>query len=165
MLANIVLAKKKSDASVLVVPADHYIPDEDTFARQMTDALKFARNKVIVTSGIKPTMPHKGYGYINFKKENSSQEGGTAFYPVSKFEEKPDIEIARQYLAAGNYHWNSGMFIWRADSILRAIEKNIAEIHECLLEYDRSIGTTGEYDARCKLYYDCADISIDFAVL
>jgi len=113
MLSNIVLSRKNSDANVMVVPADHYIPDEDVFAAQFLDALKCAETKCIVTSGIKPTTPHTGYGYIHFDEKKSGQVGDTQFFDVVEFKEKPEYRIAEEYVEAGHYYWNSGMFVYK----------------------------------------------------
>jgi mannose-1-phosphate guanylyltransferase len=113
ILANIVLSRKNPDANLLVVPADHYIPDLDTYATQMKNALEFAENKCILTAGIKPNLAHTGYGYINFEKDSFINKGNTRFFEVNAFKEKPKIADARRYLKAGNYYWNSGMFVYK----------------------------------------------------
>ncbi|MCP5048009.1 MAG: mannose-1-phosphate guanylyltransferase [bacterium] len=113
ILANIRLSRIDEEANVLVVPADHYIPDTSIFAQQMQDALDYADNRCIITSGIKPTEPHTGYGYLHFEQGTSGQSGNTSFYKLMEFKEKPEQEVARQYLADGNYYWNSGIFIYK----------------------------------------------------
>jgi len=113
ILANIVLSRKNPDANLLVVPADHYIPDLDIYAAQMKSALEFADNRCIITSGIKPSLAHTGYGYINFKKNCYIKKENTRFFEVKAFKEKPKIPDAKRYLKAGNYYWNSGMFIYK----------------------------------------------------
>ncbi len=82
ILSNIVLSKINSEGIILVVPADHYIPDHDTFAREMTNALSMADEKYIITSGIKPYIAHTGYGYVKFSEDNSSVSGNTRFFNV-----------------------------------------------------------------------------------
>jgi len=113
ILANIVISAIDPGANLLVVPADHYIPDTDVFAAQFRDALALAEQRLIVTSGIRPTMPHTGYGYINFEAAGVSSQGQTTFYAVQEFKEKPGLAEAEAYLAAGNYYWNSGMFVYK----------------------------------------------------
>jgi mannose-1-phosphate guanylyltransferase/mannose-6-phosphate isomerase len=112
-LANIYLSRINEDANVLVVPADHFIPDTETFASQMQDALEAADNKCVVTCGIKPDMPHTGYGYIKFNENSSFQTGKNEFFDVMAFKEKPELQVAEQYLKQGNYFWNSGMFVYK----------------------------------------------------
>jgi mannose-1-phosphate guanylyltransferase len=113
ILANIRLSRIDQDANVLVVPADHFIPDTDTYAEQMIDALDFADNRCIVTSGIKPTMPHTGYGYLKFNSSSAELSGKTDFFDLEEFKEKPALEVAKQYVDEGNYFWNAGMFIYK----------------------------------------------------
>lgn len=113
ILANIVLSRLDPDANLLVVPADHYIPDINLFGYQMQTALDYADNNCIITCGIKPSSPHTGYGYIRFDAETNERKGNTEFFTVQEFKEKPDIEHAREYINQGNYYWNSGMFIYK----------------------------------------------------
>ncbi|MGE5342876.1 MAG: mannose-1-phosphate guanylyltransferase [Candidatus Omnitrophota bacterium] len=113
ILSNIYLSRVNPDANVLVVPADHYIPDTDTFAEQMTDALDFADNPCVITCGIKPTMPHTGYGYIKFDESQPMKKGKTGFFNLLEFKEKPHYDLACQYVQEGNYYWNSGMFAYK----------------------------------------------------
>lgn len=113
LLSNIKLSSIDPDANVLVVPADHYIPDTQTFANQMKDALAYADNECIITSGIKPNMPHTGYGYLQFDPASGEKGNNTEFFDLNEFKEKPDLEVARQYVESGNYFWNSGMFIYK----------------------------------------------------
>lgn len=111
--ANIVLSQKGDDRNVLVVPADHHIPETGIFAKQMTAALEYADSRCIITSGIRPRNPHTGYGYICFNMKDPAVQDGVEFYDVSEFREKPDLDTAKRYLAQGNYFWNSGMFIYK----------------------------------------------------
>jgi len=113
ILANIVLSRMDPEGILLVVPADHYIPEKDIFAKEMVNAMSAAEERVIITSGIKPYIPHTGYGYIKFDGNSGSDTGGTEFFNVMEFREKPSLEAAEQYVNEGNYFWNSGMFIYK----------------------------------------------------
>jgi mannose-1-phosphate guanylyltransferase len=113
ILANIYLSRIDEDANVLVVPSDHFIPDTKIFASQMKDALDAADDKCVVTCGIKPNIPHTGYGYIKFNEASSSKTGKNEFFEVMEFKEKPELPVAEHYLKAGNYYWNSGMFVYK----------------------------------------------------
>jgi len=113
MLANLYLSRINPDANVVVVPSDHYIEDHDMFAAQLLNAMSFADNRCIITCGIKPNMPHTGYGYIKFNENESSMLGQTDFFDVDEFKEKPELNVAEDYLEKGNYYWNSGMFIYK----------------------------------------------------
>jgi len=98
-----------------VLCADHLIRKKDTFLKKLAAAAEAAsKNDVIITFGIPPASPATGYGYIYFSKRNPSKIKGKLFYSVREFKEKPDYELAKKYLAAGQHFWNSGMFIWRA---------------------------------------------------
>ena len=92
--ANIVLSRIDPNANLLVVPADHYIADEKTFARQLKSALRYAENRCIITAGIKPSEPHSGYGYIHFEATRNKGEKRQPFYQVKQFKEKPNRETA-----------------------------------------------------------------------
>lgn len=107
--ANIALSRIDADAHLLVVPADHYIADEATFACQLQAALEHAGERCVITAGIRPSEPHTGYGYIHFTEGKHKGE----FHPVKQFKEKPDHKTATEYLEKGNYYWNSGMFIYK----------------------------------------------------
>lgn len=113
ILANIFLSRRDPDAHLLVVPADHHIPDTEVFAAQLRDALDFAGERVIVTAGVKPDSPHTGYGYIEFVADEAVRGGDTPFHPVRQFREKPDRQTAEGFIQAGNFYWNSGMFVYR----------------------------------------------------
>jgi len=113
ILANIYLSRIDEDANVLVVPSDHFIPDTAVFAAQMQDALEAANDKCVVTCGIKPDMPHTGYGYIKFNESSSRKTGENEFFDLMEFKEKPELQVAEQYLKQGNYFWNSGMFVYK----------------------------------------------------
>ncbi len=110
--AGVVLARRHPGSRLLVVPADHWIGDEETFARQLSAALEMAGKASIVTGGIRPDCPHTGYGYIQADPAHSQTAGGCEFYPALGFREKPDPRTAAGYVAAGTYFWNSGMFVY-----------------------------------------------------
>ena len=113
-------ARENGDDPILVVtPADQTIPDSDAFAAAMQHALKAAQNNEVVILGIQPDRPETGYGYI----EVQPPAAGSALHPVSRFVEKPDAATAAQYLAAGNYFWNSGMCVVKASVWLDALQQ------------------------------------------
>ena len=117
------------DERVLVVPADHYIPDIEKFGEAIIEADKRAKEDFIIIFGIKPTYPATGFGYIetgNFVKDN--------VFHVKHFKEKPDKEMAVTFLNKGNYYWNSGMFCFSIFSIIKAFEKHNKEIFDKAVE-------------------------------
>ncbi len=139
ILANIVLSKMDPEGTLLVVPADHYIPEKEKFSVEMMNAMTAAGERVIVTSGVKPYLPHTGYGYIKFASKSSSDTGGTEFFSVEEFREKPSIEIAEKYVKAGNYFWNSGMFIYKLKFFKEFLEQYAPEYHDFYLELEKNI--------------------------
>jgi len=162
ILSNIVLSGFEADANVAVVPADHYIPDADIFAAQLEDALNFADNKYIITSGIKPTAPHTGYGYIKFKADSSAPAGDTEFFAVEAFREKPSVEVAGQYLAEGNYYWNSGMFFYNLKFFKRLLETYSPYYYEQYLELEKAFQNRREFE---DAYNAVKPESIDYALM
>jgi mannose-1-phosphate guanylyltransferase/mannose-6-phosphate isomerase len=110
------------DARMVVLPADHHIGERDKFLDTIRQAIDVAAEDVLVTLGIRPTGPETGYGYIHA----GAVEGASS--AVKAFVEKPDFQRATQYLASGDYFWNSGMFIWQADAVLRAIAQHLPEV-------------------------------------
>ncbi len=123
--AAILIAEKHPDAMMLVLPADHLILDPVAFGLAIEAGRAAAEEGALVTFGIAPTSPETGYGYI--RAEVKSSEGKSTF-PVLEFVEKPDRETAGRYLAAGNYFWNSGIFLFRAESYLKELEKQAPAI-------------------------------------
>lgn len=110
--ANIFLSRRYENANLIVVPADHHIPEPEVFSRQMKDALSYADNRCVITAGIKPLYPHTGYGYIEFDDNQGDTAGLTRFHPVSAFHEKPDQPKALAYVKGGRHYWNGGIFIY-----------------------------------------------------
>ena len=116
MLATARVWLENPEAVVAVLPADHLIRDEARFLRTLRAGIEAAaREDALVTFGIPPTYPATGYGYIRHDRETGRRIGGAVFYPVQAFKEKPNLAQADEYLASGDYAWNSGMFVWRAD--------------------------------------------------
>jgi mannose-1-phosphate guanylyltransferase len=116
MLATARILLENPEAVVAVLPADHLIRDEARFLRTLrAGAEAAARARTLVIFGIPPTYPATGYGYIRHDRAAGRTYGGASFYPVTAFKEKPNLAQADEYLAAGGYAWNSGMFLWRAD--------------------------------------------------
>jgi len=138
ILANIVLSGMDPEGTLLVVPADHYIPEKEKFSEEMKNAMDAADERVIVTSGVKPYIPHTGYGYIKFNSSGTINVGGTEFFNVEEFREKPSFDIAEQYVKAGNYFWNSGMFIYKLKFFKEFLEEYAPEYHDFYLELEKN---------------------------
>ena len=158
---------KKEDpaANVVVTPADAVVMNPEEFRRVIKNALSFTEgNNAIVTIGIKPSRPETGYGYVEivesseFRVESQLKVESGEIRKVREFKEKPDLETAEQYLKAGNYLWNAGIFVWNIDTITQSIvqyKPNIAA------DMDK-ITVTGDVKG---VFPQCEKISIDFAVM
>jgi mannose-1-phosphate guanylyltransferase len=125
--AAVAVARRDPKAVFAVLPADHVIPDDDQYRASMRAAIELAsKEDVLVTFGIEPSYPATGYGYI----EASAEGGGGDFRDVVRFVEKPDLARAEEFLSAGSFLWNSGMFVWRAEVILDAFRRHAPEVLE-----------------------------------
>lgn len=159
------IKKQNPRANIVVAPSDHVIGDVDAFRNAVSDALEFAaETDAIVTLGIKPTRPETGYGYIKADLGFSSSRKKNIFR-VDEFREKPTSEVAENYLKQGNYLWNAGIFIWSVNTIINAFrvyEPELSEMFEDLLPY---YGTPEEQARIDKLYPECKDISVDYAIM
>lgn len=162
-----------NDAIMLILAADHLIANQDSFQNAVEKAVELAANDWIVTFGIEPDQPETGYGYIEADIEsalgdtNNGQNGG---YVVSRFIEKPTVEKAQSYIESGRYLWNSGMFCFRAGTIIEQMHQHcpaiIAAAEDCL-----SISKIEQKQASRQIYLDAASFaqvpedSIDYAVM
>jgi len=125
--AAVEVARRDPAAVFAVLPADHVIRDDEEYRASMRAAIELASSEdVLVTFGIEPSYPATGYGYIEARGES----GGDSFREVERFVEKPDLARAEEFLAAGSFLWNSGMFVWRAEVILDAFRQYAPEILE-----------------------------------
>src|SRR5690606_34087165 len=101
------------EANIVIAPSDHLILKEASFIDKIKTALEFtSRADALLTLGISPNRPDTGYGYIKYKKQSKE-----CIHSVEAFMEKPDLELAEEYVASGDYLWNAGIFIWRAKAI------------------------------------------------
>ncbi len=146
----------KSDPIILVVPSDHNIKDIELFKKAVSEGEKIAEKGYVVTFGIKPTYPETGYGYINIT-DVSINNG----YKVNKFVEKPDVELAQKYINAGNYFWNSGIFMFKASVLLSEALKYTPEIYSNLCKFDFTKSAEIPFNDFEKM----PNVSIDYAVM
>lgn len=155
------IIKKYEDGVMVIVPSDHFIKNEDEFARVLKEGVKTATDKdALVTVGIKPTFPCTGYGYIR-----NAEIPGASYRNVREFVEKPDLDTAQEYLESGEYAWNSGMFIWKASTILSYFEKLLPDIYAYLVKIGAAMGTAGEASVIEELYPQIPKISIDYGIM
>lgn len=164
-LAAVHLQKQDKDAVMVVLSADHLIRPAEKLLEILTDAsAAAAKEDKLITIGIVPTRPDTGYGYIRLG-EQQNFAGNSTMHQVAAFVEKPKAALAQEYYFSRRYLWNSGMFVWSAKSILKAIDECQPEIGKSLKDYSKAIGTASEETARAKLYENTISISIDYAVL
>lgn len=162
-LSAVKLLKQDANAIMVVLPSDHYIQGEKNYIDTLTQAIDIAnRRRCIVTIGIEPNRAETGYGYIEMGERTA---GNIPTYRIARFTEKPNLEVAKDFILKGTYLWNSGMFIFRADVILREIEKYLPKLHKSLIEIYKSLGEENE-DKVIEEQYEIIDgISIDFGVM
>src|SRR5438132_13775744 len=160
-LAAFLLLRNDADAVIGMFPSDHVIADENRFRQTFSEGIRIAATgENIVVLGIRPTRPETGYGYI---------EAGASFdghaLRVRRFTEKPDAERAAGFLAAGNYFWNSGMFLWSARTLVNALHEHLPQTARLLEQIAATYGTPKFEPTFRKLYAKCESISVDYAVL
>nr|WP_192927422.1 mannose-1-phosphate guanylyltransferase [Clostridium beijerinckii] len=162
-LSAVKLLKQDANAVMVVLPSDHYIQGEKNYIDTLSQAIEMAnRRRCIVTLGIEPSRPETGYGYIEMGERTA---GSIPTYKIARFTEKPNSEVAKDFILKGTYLWNSGMFIFRADVILREIEKYLPKLHKSLMEIYKNLGEENE-ESVIKEQYELIDgISIDFGVM
>ena len=145
---------------LLFLPADHHVPDADLFIRTVQSGIPTADKGAFVTFGITPTQPHTGYGYI---QANDSPE---AAKPVKRFVEKPDQETALSYLASGDYYWNAGIFLVRADVLIKALQIHAPDILEATQQAVEKQQIDGDFiHLDSEAFATCRSESIDYAIL
>ena len=152
-------------ANIVVTPSDHIVADDNEFKRVVKSCLKFtSETDAIVTLGMKPNRPETGYGYIQADLSTSSPRN-KEIYRVDSFREKPDLETAKKYIAQNNYFWNAGIFIWSVSTIVNAFrvyQPALSKIFEGMLDI---YGTDQEQVMIDKLYPECENISVDYAIM
>ena len=164
-LAAVHISKKNPDSKMIVLPADHLIKFNELFLDTLETALEaIDEGENIVTIGITPSYPDTGYGYITFKKGDSPQ-GVRNIYEVQKFEEKPNLEKAKQYLRSGKYLWNSGMFIWKTETILKCFKELLPSIYKGLEIINSAIGTEDYSNVLKKEFAKFPSESIDYGIM
>ncbi|TVQ11559.1 MAG: mannose-1-phosphate guanylyltransferase [Balneolaceae bacterium] len=164
-LAAIVTEHMDPNPTMIVLPSDHYIRDEKEFRRVLSAAAKKATDEdVLITVGIRPNRPETGYGYIQVNDNNGS-EGNDEFCVVKTFAEKPDLQTAINFIASGDFYWNSGMFIWKSSSILRELQKHLPEIHREVQKVRSHVDGAGFVKSLQDYYQSCMSISIDYGVM
>jgi mannose-1-phosphate guanylyltransferase len=160
------VARRDPDAVMVVMPADHVIEPIQEFGRaiQVSEQMALEHPKALVTFGITPTYPSTGYGYIQRGPVVSTRQG-IGVYKVAAFREKPSPENAERFVASGEYFWNSGIFVWRADAILSAFAEYQPALHQAAGRIAAAWDSSNREQVFAKEYEGLTKISIDYAVM
>lgn len=155
------IAGLNNEARLIISPADHLILKEEAFKETIQYALESASSDRIATIGIVPTRPDTGYGYIEVDAKASTQ----TISPVVQFREKPNLETAKHFLSSGNFLWNSGIFVWKASTVLKALERFQPNLYNLFADKSGVYNTGDEQAFVNRAFHACEDISIDYAVM
>ncbi|TAJ56205.1 MAG: mannose-1-phosphate guanylyltransferase [Chitinophagaceae bacterium] len=156
------LLQKDPEASLIVAPSDHMILDDENFQKITLQALDFVSHiKSLVTLGVKPTHPNTGYGYI----QHEALPVADGIYQVKTFTEKPNLELAKAFLASGDFLWNAGIFIWQVKNVIKAFEIYQPEMFELFDSEKEHFNTPAENEAINRIYPLCTNVSIDIAIM
>lgn len=157
------ISNQNPDATLIIAPADHLILDNESFEKTCEKAIEFVgKNDALITLGIKPTYPNTGYGYIQYESESSVED---SIFKVRTFTEKPNLDLAKTFLLSGDFLWNAGIFIWKAEAIIRRFEMHEPELHDIFASEKEKLNTAEEKQAIERMYPQCSSISIDYAVM
>ena len=155
------IMREDPEANIVVTPSDAIVLKTELFSEIISKALEFtASSSSIVTVGIHPDRPETGYGYIC-----SSSKEECNVVKVNEFREKPDRETAERYLAAGNYFWNAGIFVWSVSTIVDQMRRHAPQIAGMMDKIAGTFGTEEEKAALAEFFPQCDKISIDYAVM
>ncbi|VTS08784.1 mannose-1-phosphate guanylyltransferase [Tuwongella immobilis] len=165
-LGAALIARTDPDATMMVMPADHVIEPVQEFRRAAHAAEQIANDfpNALITFGIVPTYPSTGFGYIHRGPVVASRQNLQAM-KVQAFREKPNSELAEQFLASGEYYWNSGIFVWKAATILHELAQQRPALHAAILRIADAWGTPEQEAVFRKEYEGLEKISIDYAVM
>ncbi|WP_124979931.1 mannose-1-phosphate guanylyltransferase [Nonlabens xiamenensis] len=161
LLAALKIQKINPEASIVVAPSDHYIPDQEMFERDLDTAFGFCQKhpSALLTLGIKPISANTGYGYIEY------DSSGDVVKKVSQFREKPDLETAESFLMAGNFLWNAGIFVWKAAAVVAAFAKAQPKMSMLFATGLPKLNTEFEKDWLATHYTEADNISVDYAIM
>jgi mannose-1-phosphate guanylyltransferase len=158
------IQSENPDANMIIAASDHIITKEDEFVRVVNDCLELsADNDVLLTIGITPSRPDTGYGYIQFTEQVLVSH--KKLKKVKTFTEKPNKELALNFLDSGDFLWNSGMFVWSAKSITLAYRKHLNDIYTVFEEGKPLYNTEKEEEYIDRVFPGCKNISIDYGIM
>lgn len=149
------------NANIVVAPSDHLILKEGEFLAAIEKGLSFvSRTDKLLTLGIKPNRPETGYGYIQI-----AESAGDNFYKVKTFTEKPELELAKVFVESGEFYWNSGLFMWNVNTIIKVCEMLLPELISKLAPGNSVYGTLEEKKFIDENFPACPNVSIDFGIM
>ncbi len=152
------------DANIIIAASDHIITKEDAFLRVVDTCLNIsANNDILITLGITPSRPETGYGYIQFTSEQLLNY--KKIRKVKTFTEKPNQELALNFLDSGDFLWNSGMFIWNVKAITLAFRKHLRDIYDVFEEGTEFYNSSDEQDYIDRVFPGCKNVSIDYGIM
>ncbi|MBN1226062.1 MAG: mannose-1-phosphate guanylyltransferase [Deltaproteobacteria bacterium] len=161
-LSSLYIEGSDPNSVVVILPADHYIKDSDSFYRTISAGVsKASEGSFILTIGIQPKGPETGYGYI----ETDKMLNNNTIFSVRSFHEKPDLTTARSFIKSGNFFWNSGIFMAKTSTIIQEIKTHMSHNYACLMKIRSSLGSKNEADTIKSCYQDMESISIDYGVM
>lgn len=163
-LAATVLLKRDPNASMAILPSDHFVRNVDLFHYLLKAAFDVAETGYLVTLGITPTQPSTAYGYIQ-QGEPLNGQYKYPTYKVKRFIEKPDEQTAQQLLRTGDHSWNSGMFVWRADAILNEIDRQMLELGSVLKRISSAWGTNQQDAALNENWRNLNVETVDYGIM
>jgi mannose-1-phosphate guanylyltransferase len=159
------LHKKDPNAVMIVAPSDHLIQNEDKFTQDINLAVEYAeKNPWLITLGIVPTRPDTGYGYIQFTQHDNLNLPSN-IKKVKTFTEKPNLDLAKEFIKSGEFLWNAGIFVWSTSTILEALKTHAPDIASIFEKGKETYYTPGEKDFLEEAYLNVRNISIDYAVM
>jgi len=163
-LAAAVLQKRDPEAIMAIQTSDHYIRNRDLFHYLIRTAFEVAAKDYLVTLGITPTYPSTGYGYI---QQGELLDGDYKYpvYTVKRFKEKPDEATAQQLLRSGDHSWNSGMFVWRTETILAEIQRQMPKLFKAVDKISSAWGTAEQDDVMQSYWFDLKSQTIDYGIM
>ena len=161
LYASLKIKKSNPNAVMVVAPSDHWIEDENEFARNLEKCFEScSQQNILMTLGIKPSFPNTGFGYIEYDINDKNE-----IKKVAQFREKPDYQTAKNFLQAGNFLWNAGIFIWSVNSIIELFEKYQLQMFNLLNNGLESYNTKNEQTFIDQNYGLAENVSIDYAIL
>lgn len=156
--------QKNPNARLIVAPSDHLITNEIEFNNNIETAFETAeKEQTLITLGIKPSRPDTGYGYIQYLSDKTAED--TRIKKVKLFTEKPNVDLAVEFIKSGDFLWNAGIFIWTAKAIIKAFEQFLPETHELFHEGIKFYNTDNERAFINKIYPSCPKESIDYGIM